>query len=116
MLAAQKAWLKKPCIISSVHISAILEIELMGFDYFEPFLFYNFGEHGRWNFHQHLYPAMHCCRSNAAAFVSIGAIGSGGILLSFHGPIIDLLSVKIRLRGLRKLLLQIYYLLTFVNI
>ena len=88
----------------------------MGFDYFKPFLFYNFGGHGHRNFHQHLYPAMHCCRSKAAAFVSIGAIKSGNIFLSFHGPIIDLLSVKIRLRDLRKLLLQIYYLLTFVNI
>ena len=116
MLAAQKAWLKKPILISSVHISPILEDESMGLDYLKPFLFYNFGEHGRWNFQQHLYPAMHCCRSKAAAFISIGAIGSGNIFLSIHGPIIDLLSVKIRLRGLRKLLLQIYYLLTFVNI
>ena len=83
MLAAQKAWLKKPRIISSVHISAILEIELMGFDYFEPFLFYNSGEHGRWNLHQHLYPAMHCCLSKAAAFVSIGAIGSSSYFFGF---------------------------------
>ena len=83
MLALKKAWLKKPRLIYRVRISAILENEAIGFDYLEPVLFYNFWEHGRGNFHLHLYPAMHCCRSKAASFVSIGAIGSSSFFLAF---------------------------------